>query len=51
MVGDEPGAAWAVKGTVRVAFSFTVTSAGRIAAINLIADPAVLPGLEIELDG
>jgi hypothetical protein len=48
MVGDEPGAAWAVNGTVRVAFSFTVTDAGRIAAINLIADPAVLPGLEIE---
>jgi RNA polymerase sigma-70 factor (ECF subfamily) len=51
VVGDEPGAAWAVKGTVRVAFSFTVTSAGRIARIDLIGDPAVLPGLEIELDG
>ena len=49
MVGDEPGAAWAVNGTVRVAFSFTVTEAGRIAAINLIADPAVLPGLDIVL--
>jgi RNA polymerase sigma factor (sigma-70 family) len=51
VVGDEPGAAWAVKGTVRVAFSFTITSAGRIARIDLIGDPAVLPGLEIELDG
>jgi len=51
VVGDEPGAAWAVKGTIRVAFSFTVTSAGRIARIDLIGDPAVLPGLEIELDG
>jgi RNA polymerase sigma-70 factor (ECF subfamily) len=49
MVGDEPGAAWAVKGSVRVAFSFTVTSAGRIAAIDLIADPAVLPGLDVVL--
>jgi RNA polymerase sigma-70 factor (ECF subfamily) len=48
VVGDEPGAAWAVKGTVRVAFSFTVTDEGRIAAIDLIADPDVLPGLEIE---
>jgi RNA polymerase sigma-70 factor (ECF subfamily) len=48
IVGDEPGAAWAVKGTVRVAFSFTITDAGRIAAIDLIGDPAVLPGLEIE---
>jgi hypothetical protein len=37
-----------VKGTVRVAFSFTVTDEGRIAAIDLIADPDVLPGLEIE---
>jgi RNA polymerase sigma-70 factor (ECF subfamily) len=49
MVGDEPGAAWAVKGTVRVAFSFTVTSAGRITVIDLIGDPAVLPGLEVVL--
>jgi hypothetical protein len=32
-----------------VAFSFTVTSAGRIARIDLIGDPAVLPGLEIAL--
>jgi len=32
-----------------VAFSFTVTEAGRIAGINLIADPAVLPGLDIVL--
>ncbi len=51
VVGDEPGAAWAVKGSVRVAFCFTITSAGRIAAINLIADPDVLPGLEIEFSG
>jgi RNA polymerase sigma-70 factor (ECF subfamily) len=49
VVGDEPGAAWAVKGAVRVAFSFTVTDDGRITAINLIGDPAVLPGLKIEL--
>ena len=49
MVGDEPGAAWAVRGNVRVAFSFTVADDGRITAINLIGDPAVLPGLEIEL--
>jgi RNA polymerase sigma-70 factor (ECF subfamily) len=49
LVGDEPGAAWAVKGSVRVVFSFTITSAGRIAAINLIADPAVLAALDVEL--
>ena len=37
-----------MKGTVRVAFSFTNTDAGRIAATDLIGDPAVLPGPEFE---
>jgi len=41
-VGGEPGAAWVVDGTIRVAFSFTVTADGRITAINLIADPAAI---------
>ncbi|HEY0938341.1 MAG TPA: sigma factor, partial [Trebonia sp.] len=45
LVGYEPGAAWVVNGAVRVAFSFTVTDAGRITAIDLIGDPAVLAGL------
>ena len=49
MVGYEPGAAWVVKGTVRVAFSFTVTRVGRITAIDLIGDPAVLSGLPVEM--
>lgn len=48
-VGGEPGAAWAVRGGVRVAFGFTITSAGRIMAIDLIGDPAVLSGLSVEL--
>ncbi len=48
-VGGEPGAAWAVKGKVRVAFGFTIGGDGRITAINLIGDPDVLAGLEIEL--
>ena len=48
-VGGEPGAAWPVKGRVRVAFSFTITAAGRITVIDLIGDPAVLPGLEVVL--
>jgi RNA polymerase sigma factor (sigma-70 family) len=48
-VGGEPGAAWAVKGNVRVAFSFTITSAGRVAVIDLIGDPAVLAGLGVEM--
>ena len=41
-VGGEPGAAWVVEGTIRVAFSFTVTADGRITAISLIADPAAV---------
>jgi RNA polymerase sigma-70 factor (ECF subfamily) len=47
-VGDEPGAVWAVRGTVRVAFSFTVAADGRITAIDLIGDPAVLAQLSAE---
>jgi RNA polymerase sigma factor (sigma-70 family) len=50
-VGGEPGAAWAVHGKVRVAFSFTIGGDARITAINLIGDPDVLAGLEVELDG
>jgi RNA polymerase sigma-70 factor (ECF subfamily) len=50
-VGDEPGAVWAVHGHVRVAFSFTITDAGRIAAIDLIGDPAGLEDLTIMLAG
>ncbi len=49
IVGGEPGAAWAVHGKVRVAFGFTIGADGRITAINLIGDPDVLSGLEIEL--
>jgi RNA polymerase sigma-70 factor (ECF subfamily) len=41
-VGGEPGAAWVVQGTIRVAFSFTITAGGRITAVNLIADPAAM---------
>jgi RNA polymerase sigma-70 factor, ECF subfamily len=48
MVGGEPGAVWAVHGKVRVAFGFTIGENGRITAINLIGDPDVLAGLEIE---
>jgi RNA polymerase sigma factor (sigma-70 family) len=48
-VGGEPGAAWAVKGSVRVAFSFTITSSGRITVIDLIGDPAALAELGVTL--
>jgi RNA polymerase sigma factor (sigma-70 family) len=46
-VGGEPGAAWVVEGTIRVAFSFTVTAAGRITAINLIANPVAVAELDV----
>jgi RNA polymerase sigma-70 factor (ECF subfamily) len=46
-VGGEPGAAWVVQGTVRVAFSFTITAGGRITAINLIADPAAIAEVSV----
>jgi hypothetical protein len=48
-VGAEPAAAWVVNGNVRVVFTFTITSAGRITAIDLIGDPAVLSGLDVVL--
>ncbi len=41
-----PGAG---EGNVRVAFSFTITSAGRVAVIDLIGEPAVLAGLGVEM--
>ena len=47
-VGAEPGAAWVVNGKVRVAFTFTITSAGRITAIDLTGDPATLAELGVE---
>jgi RNA polymerase sigma factor (sigma-70 family) len=51
LVGGEPGAAWVVGGRVRVAFGFTITPAGRIAAIDLIGDPAALRELHVEACG
>lgn len=48
-VDGEPGAAWVAGGRVRVAFSFTVTADGRIAAIDLIGDPVALAELPVTL--
>jgi RNA polymerase sigma factor (sigma-70 family) len=48
VVGGEPGAVWAVRGQVRVAFSFTVSDAGQITAIELTGDPATLAALAPE---
>jgi hypothetical protein len=60
LVDGEPGAVWAADGTVRVAFGFTIADAAagvpgapartaRIVRIDLIAEPGVLAGLDIEI--
>jgi RNA polymerase sigma factor (sigma-70 family) len=48
LVDGEPGAVWAAGGKVRVAFGFTFTANGRIARIDVLAEPEVLAGLDIE---
>jgi len=48
-VAGEPGAVWAAGGQVRVAFGFTISEDGRVAWIDLIGDPAVLAGLDIDM--
>jgi RNA polymerase sigma factor (sigma-70 family) len=48
-VAGEPGAVWAAGGQVRVAFGFTISDDGRVARIDLIGDPAVLGGLDIDM--
>jgi RNA polymerase sigma factor (sigma-70 family) len=49
VVDGEPGAVWATGGKVRVAFAFTFTTDGRIARIDLLAEPNALAGLDIEI--
>jgi RNA polymerase sigma-70 factor (ECF subfamily) len=51
VVDGEPGAAWVVNGTVRAAFAFTITPDGRVAAVDVIAEPETLAGLEVRLTG
>jgi len=51
VVDGEPGAAWVDDGAVRVAFAFTITLDGRIAAIDLIAEPEILASLEVTVTG
>jgi RNA polymerase sigma-70 factor (ECF subfamily) len=46
LVDGEPGAVWAVGGTPRVVFTFTIAG-DRIVAIEMHADPGLLAGLEI----
>jgi RNA polymerase sigma factor (sigma-70 family) len=43
-----PGAVWAPGGTPRVIFSFTIVD-GKITAIDTLADPGVLDGLDVTI--
>jgi RNA polymerase sigma-70 factor (ECF subfamily) len=46
LINGVPGLVWATGGRPRVVFSFTVT-AGKITAIDLLGDPAVLGQLDL----
>ncbi len=48
LVNGAAGAAWAVEGTTRVVFSFTLAD-GRITAIDLVADPALLGRIDVAI--
>jgi RNA polymerase sigma factor (sigma-70 family) len=50
LVDGAPGAVWAPGGRPRVGFAFTIAD-GRIVAIDLLADPERLDGLELTLPG
>jgi RNA polymerase sigma-70 factor (ECF subfamily) len=50
MIDGAPGAVWAPGGKPRVAFAFTITQ-GRIAAIDLLADPDRLRELDLTAVG
>ena len=52
MVGGAPGLVWAPGGRPRVAFVFTLAGDRIITGIDLVADPAHLEELAVEiLDG
>jgi RNA polymerase sigma-70 factor (ECF subfamily) len=44
------GAVFAPDGKVRVVFDFTIV-AGKVVAIELLADPEVVPGLDVTILG
>ncbi len=48
LVDGVAGAMWAVNGQPRVVFGFTITD-GKIVGIDMISDPTVLRGLDLEL--
>jgi RNA polymerase sigma-70 factor (ECF subfamily) len=47
-IDGEPGAVWVAKGHVRSAVVFTIAN-GRVAAIDLVMEPAALAELDVEL--
>jgi RNA polymerase sigma factor (sigma-70 family) len=49
LIDGEAGAVWAMGGQVRAVFLFTIDD-GKIAAIDLVMDPAHLAELEVEID-
>jgi RNA polymerase sigma-70 factor (ECF subfamily) len=50
LVDGAPGAVWMVGPQVKIGFAFRIAG-GRVAGIELVADPARLAAAEIELDG
>jgi hypothetical protein len=48
LVDGEAGAMWAVDGRPRVVFRFTIVD-GKILGIDMIADPTILRGLDLEI--
>lgn len=49
LIDGEAGAVWAIGGRVQAAFVFTIERT-RIAAIDVVMDPAHLAGLEVKID-
>ncbi|SDZ07339.1 RNA polymerase sigma-70 factor, ECF subfamily [Geodermatophilus africanus] len=47
LVDGTPGAVWSLRGTPQVVFAFTVAD-GAVTAIDLLADPPTLAGLELQ---
>jgi RNA polymerase sigma factor (sigma-70 family) len=48
MIDGEPGALWSLHREPKVAFAFTVSDAGLITAIDLLADPETLAAMTFE---
>jgi RNA polymerase sigma factor (sigma-70 family) len=47
LVDGNPGAVWSLRGAPQVVFAFTVED-GAVTAVDLLADPATLAGLELQ---